>query len=678
MATLKWTDGKLYEVPEDRLAQAQKDGFQPVDPVEAEAAQHPVRAFVEGAARGATLGFSDNLEHAFGAPVAEIKARKEVNPVASTFGTLTGGVGLGLATGGTSSVAGAALEGGLYGLGSAVNEDALDNKPLTTERLAASILGGALAGGGAQAGFNLLSKGVSAGVSKLGGKSVQDALHSGASAIEANMLKRAPGAAIGDLASAGGNIDEVVQFARKAKLSVRHSEDAIAGVRKAFDAAEEKLALKAKHLGVDVTSPTMMQDLASEAALANPGVKAEVDALLKTHRSTKFLKDALESGSTSSESILSDALTPGNVFMAASGHPGGLGLSIAASASKRAVDNGIASTAMRNLADGAVLDGVSKGLAGRIGQVLSVAPQVLGASRVPLELAAAKGTDALVQEHMRIASGPGGEKYLSNLGLPTETPEEVDAVGKKLAILESIAQHGAAHDELTQAAVEGMFGSAPGRKGALSGSMSAKQFTATKASMDALRREPSAAFEAVPGDFRVTAPGVTGQATAKMMEMVQYLHDKAPKSPYEGMPPALQQDWKPSAAELDKFSRVKDAVTSPASVLKAMAQGYIAPEQVEAIRSVYPAIYEDLQQKLSERLMMHKKPLTYQQKLALSTVLGGQALSMSPAQAQILQQSHAQAAGAEAAKSGTKGPDGRQSADVAKNTQTQAQRLASR
>jgi len=54
MPTLAWTDGKLYEVPEERLQQAFADGFrQPTseDMARAEAADSPIQAGVEAVVR---------------------------------------------------------------------------------------------------------------------------------------------------------------------------------------------------------------------------------------------------------------------------------------------------------------------------------------------------------------------------------------------------------------------------------------------------------------------------------------------------------------------------------------------------------------------------------------------------------------------------------------------------
>lgn len=338
----------------------------------------------------------------------------------------------------------------------------------------------------------------------------------------------------------------------------------------------------------------------------------------------------------------------------------------------------LGATALRSIADSRVTANVSKALSSHLGKVLSVAPEFLGAYRYPLATAAAQGADALLQEHIRLASGPEGQDYLARVALPVESGDEVTAAGARLAALDAVDKH--AQDTAAQldAGVAGLFGAAPGRKGSVATPMTKKEYEKARASMEAMIRDPVAAFEQVPQDLSVSAPEATGTATQKVLAAVQFLYSKAPKNPYAGMPPAVAPKWEPDAVSLDRFSRYKEAVESPARVLKNMANGYIAPEQVEALKAVYPAMYADLQQKISERLMMLKKPLSYQQRLAVTAIIGPGALGMSPQQVQVLQQSQALASGQNSGQGKPmKGPDGRQDVNE-EQLQTEAQKLENR
>lgn len=129
------------------------------------AGEHPVRAALEGAARTATFGISDAAQagalEGAGQDPRQIKDRAEANPIASNLGEVAGfftpgpkaATKLGeKAAAGIASKAGArtvrgAVEGGLFGLGSAISENTFGDPGTAGEHLAAGTLGGMLAGG---------------------------------------------------------------------------------------------------------------------------------------------------------------------------------------------------------------------------------------------------------------------------------------------------------------------------------------------------------------------------------------------------------------------------------------------------------------------------------------------------------------------------------------------------
>jgi hypothetical protein len=333
--------------------------------------------------------------------------------------------------------------------------------------------------------------------------------------------------------------------------------------------------------------------------------------------------------------------------------------------------------ALRAISESRLTNGISNGLGKRISTILATAPEVLGAYRYPLSVAAAKGADALVQEHLRLASSDEGQNYLSVLGMPVESSEEVDAAGQRLAVLDALEAATQQQADDLDAAVEGMFGSAPGRKGGIDAPMTAKSFKVASANIAAILKDPTLAFEQVPGEIRAGAPATSTEAAAKLVQIAQFLDAKMPKSPAAGMPAAFALPWAPSPVDLDRFGRYVEAVNQPARVLKNMARGFISPEQVEALQIVYPAMYEDLKAKISDRLMQQKSPIPYSKRAAFAAILGPQALGMSPQQAQILQGLQSQASGPPPGSGGMKGPDGRQ--DVGEEgMQTEAQKLEGR
>jgi hypothetical protein len=265
------------------------------------------------------------------------------------------------------------------------------------------------------------------------------------------------------------------------------------------------------------------------------------------------------------------------------------------------------------------------------------------------------------------------------MGMVSETPEEMDGMSARLSALSAVKSAADAQELALASAADGLLGTAPGRKGSSTiEPLSEKDFSKTMTNIRDMLVDPERMYARIPPEMHGAAPLTAGQTAMTMINAARYLDSKAPKNPYEGMPPAIAPQWAPSPAELDQFNRYREAVVAPANVLKNMAKGYIAPEQVEAIQAVYPAMYADLQQKISERLMMLKKPLAYQQRAALAAIIGPGALGMSPQQVQILQQTQMLASGQDSGQGKPmKGPDGRQDVNESQ-IQTESQKLEGR
>lgn len=787
MAYVISPEGVPGSVPNEQLQEALQAGYKQRQPSEQElaretAAEQPLAAFGEGVVRGATLGFGEPALKVYEGGLLEgetlegagekILARKEANPLAAGAGELGGVVGTSLLTGGGASalagggLKGAAFEGGLMGVGSMISENALENKELTTEQLAAGITGGALSAGGAHLALSTLGKGISLTVSKFGGVGLKGSLESAASSAEWRALSE------GNAAWAKKNApfkEEILEFGRKhdilgtagAALDKKTADKAAAvadsfrtkisdqmddlerlaplkgnakdrmrlvnaieaklddefGMNPVYDSAvasakklTERIASEPAHTWKSVwdVQSSLFKEMAPGTV---PPAAAEVkEALRQGFRDFVFDDVAAQAGlpaglsasmrKTGAEARAAMALSKGLLNRATSlessggvvsamgrlgagamlgfytGNPAFVVGGAVVEQQLRKRGGLLAGAALRGLSESKISAGISKQLSGRLGTILKTAPEVLEAYRYPLAIAAAKGADALMTEHARLAAGPEGQHYLSTVGLPAETSEEVGAAGQRLAILDSLERQAAEQDATATSAVDGLFGSARGRKPSVGGAMSIKEFKEVSASIKDALANPEALFGAVQEGVQAGAPGLSSGAVAQVLKAYQFLSTKLPKNPYEGMPPALSQQWQPSAAELDRFNRYKDAVTDHAKILKNMANGYVSPEQAEALRMVYPAIYEDLRQKISARLMQSKGPIPYSKKLAISALLGTEALSMSQQQMQILQT--LQGAGSQQEQGGMKGPDGRQEVNQEKSLMTQAQKLEAR
>lgn len=122
------------------------------------------------------------------------------------------------------------------------------------------------------------------------------------------------------------------------------------------------------------------------------------------------------------------------------------------------------------------------------------------------------------------------------------------------------------------------------------------------------------------GDLGAHAPAVVQMANAKAVQAAHYLASKAPKDPSAAS--TLGRKWEPSDHDLERFARVVRAVEDPKTVLDDMADGKITKEAVDALREIYPGMYSQLLDNLTEKIPELKESATYQQKVALSKMFG--------------------------------------------------------
>lgn len=418
-----------------------------------------------------------------------------------------------------------------------------------------------------------------------------------------------------------------------------------------------------------------MRDAVMEASnkLA-PGSREAFHKLVKERAAGELMKDLFENRIYKSGHVgLKDM---GMAMLFSNGNPVAAGAVLGAKHFMDKRGGFIASAAMRKLADSGLMERVADQFHKRTQQVLATAPEMLGPFRMQIERAFSDGALSLMQTHTALASSAQGDNYLSRMGLTRETPEEESGVSQKMSLLTAMMDADAVAQDETTAAVEGFFQRGAGRPPKES-YITAKQFDAKFKSLEAMMRDPQLAMEQIPPQLMGAAPATAGQAAASVMNGVAYLYEKAPKSPWAGMPESLQQPWEPSRAELARWNRSVQAVEDPNSVMRLMSNGTATEEHIRALQTVYPAIYADIQEKLVEKLMDVKAKVPYSKRAALAMILGPQALGMSQQQVMILQEAHAKVGQQEQGQPGSK-PDGRQKVDQERNMNTQSQRLEGR
>lgn len=126
------------------------------------------------------------------------------------------------------------------------------------------------------------------------------------------------------------------------------------------------------------------------------------------------------------------------------------------------------------------------------------------------------------------------------------------------------------------------------------------------------------------GGLGDTAPGVAMQVTQAMMRGVSYLADHIPDGMKADLEVAAPWEEAPvySQSEMYAWARRAAAVNDPMTMLRHMQDGTVSDEEVDAVRAVYPDLYEKIGQAIMMEMARAKKPLPRQQRLALSIVYG--------------------------------------------------------
>lgn len=116
-----------------------------------------------------------------------------------------------------------------------------------------------------------------------------------------------------------------------------------------------------------------------------------------------------------------------------------------------------------------------------------------------------------------------------------------------------------------------------------------------------------------------------GPKTAQSMKMtrstaVAVVASKLPQPP-PGLPPYERANWKATDHQMREFNRTYEAATNPVSVMADMANGTVTQDQLGVMRSVYPMLYQSMQQRALKTLR-EKKSLSASRRRLLSVVFG--------------------------------------------------------
>lgn len=151
------------------------------------------------------------------------------------------------------------------------------------------------------------------------------------------------------------------------------------------------------------------------------------------------------------------------------------------------------------------------------------------------------------------------------------------------------------------------------------------------------------------------APGIAPHVYSAATNAIQYLNSKLPNAGNE-----LLQDKQmpPSMAQRNAWLDLHKTVDNPLSVLDHVNKGTVHSGHIDALKSVYPDLHQEMVQKTMEHLggmKMKGQELPYQKRLSIGKLIG---MPLDSTMTQQNMQTIMQAAGPNTgpAAQGTKGP----------------------
>ncbi|MGA7122455.1 MAG: hypothetical protein WBY94_20300, partial [Polyangiaceae bacterium] len=160
-----------------------------------------------------------------------------------------------------------------------------------------------------------------------------------------------------------------------------------------------------------------------------------------------------------------------------------------------------------------------------------------------------------------------------------------------------------------------------------------------------------ARMRAMTAGIAARSPKLADSMTRTSLAGLQYLHSKLPPSPPLDPFDPNAKPLPPPPAQQESFLRAYHAVRDPISVVEAARHGQLSLEGVEALKTVFPPLYQRVQETALQEMAAGKmKDATHQQRLGMGLLLGLPLPEFEPAYIAFMQKTWADAAGQHAAQ----------------------------
>lgn len=118
-------------------------------------------------------------------------------------------------------------------------------------------------------------------------------------------------------------------------------------------------------------------------------------------------------------------------------------------------------------------------------------------------------------------------------------------------------------------------------------------------------------------------PNITSSAVQTATRGMQFLLSKLPKSATQDTIGTMfaKRKFEPSDFQLAKFEKYLNAVENPRSILDDLESGTLTREAAEAVKAVYPNLFQTIQTQVVEKLQDSEKAIPYAKRVQLGILL---------------------------------------------------------
>ncbi len=173
------------------------------------------------------------------------------------------------------------------------------------------------------------------------------------------------------------------------------------------------------------------------------------------------------------------------------------------------------------------------------------------------------------------------------------------------------------------------------------------------------------------------APNIQAAVGARLINTATFLNSKLPTDPLAGQSIFVDKSgWTPSDFELARFERYVDAAENPQQVLENITKGDVSPEEIETLKTLYPGVFNKLQNRVINDIIDNGANMSYQQRITIGTLFNVPSdPTLTPQFIQAMQATYAVPPQGRPNEGTTRGPKSKLDLNIEQSAMTDTQRI---